>query len=104
MIRTGEDSLMKQIKYMEFMFETQSRPESQIKEQLANELGHQPRQVSMWFQNIRARLERKQIEIEYNELKESYNALAPSFESLQRENQILLTSVQMEPNVNVSIA
>ncbi|WCJ26639.1 Homeobox-leucine zipper protein family [Euphorbia peplus] len=83
-----------QIKYMEYMFETQSRPESQIKEQLANELGLQPRQVSIWFQNRRARLKSKQIEREYNELKENYDALASSFESLQRENQILLTKLQ----------
>ncbi|XP_065858981.1 homeobox-leucine zipper protein ATHB-7-like isoform X2 [Euphorbia lathyris] len=83
-----------QIKYMEFMFEAESRPESQMKEQLANELGLEPRQVSIWFQNRRARLKSKQIEKEYNELKASYDALASSFESLQRENQSLLTKLQ----------
>lgn len=82
-----------QIKYLEFMFEAESRPESQIKEQLACELGLQPRQISIWFQNRRARMKTKQIERDYNELRASYNALASSFESMQKENQALQIKV-----------
>ncbi|XP_021291753.1 homeobox-leucine zipper protein ATHB-12-like [Herrania umbratica] len=83
-----------QIRSLEFMFESDSRPESQIKQQLANELGLQPRQIAIWFQNRRARSKSKQIERNYNILKESYDALASSYESLKRENQSLRIQLQ----------
>ncbi|XP_022737140.1 homeobox-leucine zipper protein ATHB-12-like [Durio zibethinus] len=83
-----------QIKSLEFMFESDSRPESMIKHQLANELGLQPRQIAIWFQNRRARSKTKQIERDYNILKKSYDALASSYESLKRENQSL--SIQLQ--------
>ncbi|KAE8727333.1 Homeobox-leucine zipper protein ATHB-23 [Hibiscus syriacus] len=55
-----------QIRSLEVMFESDSRPESVIKQQLANELGLQPRQIAIWFQNRRARSKAKQIERDYN--------------------------------------
>ena len=82
-----------QIKSLEFMFESDSRPESLIKQQLANELGLQPRQIAIWFQNRRARSKTKQIERDYNILKESYDALASSYESLKKENESLRIQV-----------
>ncbi|KDP25205.1 hypothetical protein JCGZ_20361 [Jatropha curcas] len=88
-----------QIKFLEFMFEAESRPEAQIKQQLANELGLQPRQVSIWFQNRRARLKTKQVEREYNRLKASHDALASRLESLKRENQSLLIQLKKLKNV-----
>ncbi|XWS61526.1 hypothetical protein CRYUN_Cryun07bG0132900 [Craigia yunnanensis] len=83
-----------QINSLEFMFESDSRPESLIKHQLANELGLQPRQIAIWFQNRRARSKTKQIERDYNILKESYDALASSYESVKRENQSLRYQLQ----------
>ncbi|XVF12868.1 hypothetical protein REPUB_Repub08aG0157200 [Reevesia pubescens] len=83
-----------QIKSLEFMFESDSRPESLIKQQLANELGLQPRQIAIWFQNRRARSKTKQIERDYNVLKESYDALAYRYESLKTENQALRIQLQ----------
>uniref|UniRef100_A0A2K2B796 Homeobox-leucine zipper protein n=1 Tax=Populus trichocarpa TaxID=3694 RepID=A0A2K2B796_POPTR len=74
-------------------FESESRPELEIKQQLANEIGLEPRQVAIWFQNRRARLKTKQIEKEYSLLKANYEALASRFESLKRENQSLLIHV-----------
>jgi homeobox-leucine zipper protein len=82
-----------QIKVLEFMFESESRPESRVKQQLASELGLEPRQVAIWFQNRRARLKTKQIEKEYSILKASYDVLASSFESLKREKQSLIIQV-----------
>ena len=82
-----------QIKFLEFMFESESRPESRTKQQLAKELGLETRQVSIWFQNRRARLRTKQIEKEYSILKASYDVLASSFESLKRERQSLIIQV-----------
>lgn len=82
-----------QIKSLENMFEAESRPEAQIKHQLANELGLRPRQVGIWFQNRRARLKTKQVERNWCILKASYDSLASNFESLQRENRELLLQV-----------
>ncbi|KAK8489092.1 hypothetical protein V6N13_046840 [Hibiscus sabdariffa] len=83
-----------QIRSLEVMFESDSRPESVIKQQLANELGLQPRQIAIWFQNRRARTKAKQVERDYNVLKESYEALASSYESLKLENQSLRIQLQ----------
>ena len=78
-----------QIKSLEVMFRSDSRPESRTKQQLAGEVGLQPRQVAIWFQNRRARSRTKQIEREYNILKSRYNTLVSNIESLKRENQAL---------------
>ncbi|KAJ4846345.1 hypothetical protein Tsubulata_005943 [Turnera subulata] len=83
-----------QIKFLEYTFESESRPESRMKQQLATDLGLQPRQVAIWFQNRRARLKTKQIERDYSILKQSYDALASNFESLKRENQSLQSQLQ----------
>lgn len=90
-----------QIKFLEFMFESESRPESRVKQQLASELGLEPRQVAIWFQNRRARLKTKQIEKEYSILKASYDVLASSFESLKREKQSLIIQLQKLKNRHV---
>lgn len=82
-----------QIKYLEFMFESESRPESRMKQQLAEELGLQPRQVATWFQNRRARLKIKQIELDYSKLKAKFDTLACSYESLKEEHHSLIAQV-----------
>lgn len=82
-----------QIKSLEIMFESESRPESKTKQQLAVELGLQPSQVSIWFQNKRSRSRSKQIEQDYCLLKSRYDTLASSFESLKTENRALLVQV-----------
>lgn len=82
-----------QIKSLEVMFGSESKPDPGIKQQLAAELGLQPRQVAIWFQNRRARLRPKQIEQEYDSLKASYDTLACKFESLKKENISLTVQV-----------
>ncbi|RRT49117.1 hypothetical protein B296_00051410, partial [Ensete ventricosum] len=82
-----------QIKSMESMFETQTKLEPRQKLQLARELGLQPRQVAIWFQNKRARWKSKQLEREYRALKADYDALLSSFDSLKKEKQLLLQQV-----------
>ncbi|KAF5460491.1 hypothetical protein F2P56_020355 [Juglans regia] len=88
-----------QTKSLEVMFEAESRPEAQVKQQLANELGLRPRQVAIWFQNRRARLKTRQIEREYCMLKASYDNLASNFVSLKRENHQLLIQLQKLKNL-----
>ncbi|KAI3713469.1 hypothetical protein L1987_72046 [Smallanthus sonchifolius] len=89
----------KQISFLEYMFETQSRPELRMKHQLAHKLGLHPRQVAIWFQNKRARSKSRQIEQEYNTLKHNYETLASKSESLKKENQALLNQLEVLRNV-----
>ncbi|KAK7834616.1 homeobox-leucine zipper protein athb-7 [Quercus suber] len=79
-----------QIKSLESSFESETRLEPRKKVQLARELGLQPRQIAIWFQNRRARWKSKQIENEYKILKDNYDNLASQFESLKKERQSLL--------------
>ncbi|KAK1438565.1 hypothetical protein QVD17_04374 [Tagetes erecta] len=88
----------KQISFLEYMFETQSRPELRMKHQLAHKLGLHPRQVAIWFQNKRARSKSRQIEQEYNTLKHNYETLASKSESLKKENQALLNQLELLRN------
>ncbi|CAL0315413.1 unnamed protein product [Lupinus luteus] len=83
-----------QIKSLESMFETESRLEPRKKLQLARELGLQPRQIAIWFQNKRARWKSKQLERDYNILRSNYNNLASKFEALKKEKQALLSQLQ----------
>ncbi|KAK4728959.1 hypothetical protein R3W88_021947 [Solanum pinnatisectum] len=83
-----------QIKSLENMFETESRPELRTKQQLAKRLGLQPRQVAIWFQNKRARSKSKQLELEYRMLQISYDNLGSKYELLKKEHESLLIQLQ----------
>ncbi|KAL8138906.1 hypothetical protein V2J09_004907 [Rumex salicifolius] len=83
-----------QIRSLESMFNTETRPESQIKNQIADQLGLNPNQVGIWFQNRRARCKSKQIEQDYRLLKASYDDLASRFEALKREHHCLINELQ----------
>ncbi|KAK4848133.1 hypothetical protein QYF36_009677 [Acer negundo] len=83
-----------QIKSLEIMFENETRLEPRKKLQLARELGLQPRQVAIWFQNKRARWKSKQLERDYNILQANYNSLASRFETLKKEKQALFVQLQ----------
>ncbi|KAK9093829.1 hypothetical protein Scep_025298 [Stephania cephalantha] len=83
-----------QIKSMESIFESQTKLEPRKKLQLARELGLQPRQIAIWFQNRRARWKSKQLEREYSVLKGSYDSLADRFESLKKEKQSLAAQLK----------
>lgn len=82
-----------QIRLLETMFQTQTKLEPKQKLELARELGLQPRQVSIWFQNKRARWKSKQLETEYSTLKSNYDGLLKSVDSLKKENQFLTSQV-----------
>ena len=82
-----------QIKSLETMFESETRLEPRKKLQLASELGLQPRQVAIWFQNKRARWKSKQLERDYDILLANYNNLASRFDDLKKEKQALVVQV-----------
>ncbi|CAN0922703.1 Homeobox-leucine zipper protein ATHB-7 [Linum grandiflorum] len=79
-----------QIRSLESFFESETKLEPRKKTLIAKELGLQPRQVAIWFQNKRARWRSKQVEKDYKLLKANYDSLASRFESLQNERQSLL--------------
>ncbi|KAL8538125.1 hypothetical protein ACS0TY_000182 [Phlomoides rotata] len=78
-----------QIKSLESIFKKESKLDPRKKLQIARDLGLQPRQVAIWFQNKRARWKSKQIEQEYNVLRSNYDTLSLRFEDLKRENMSL---------------
>ncbi|KAJ9129296.1 hypothetical protein P3X46_018509 [Hevea brasiliensis] len=83
-----------QVKALEKNFEVENKLEPERKVKLAQELGLQPRQVAVWFQNRRARWKTKQLERDYGVLKANYEALKVNFESLQHDNETLLKEVR----------
>jgi homeobox-leucine zipper protein len=89
-----------QTKSLESMFATQAKLEPRQKLQLARELGLQPRQVAIWFQNKRARWKSKQLEREYSALRDDYHALLCSYESLKDEKRALLKQVRDQDDAN----
>ena len=86
-----------QVKALEKNFEVENKLEPERKVKLAQELGLQPRQVAVWFQNRRARWKTKQLERDYGVLKANYESLKLSYESLQHDNEVLLKEVQTKP-------
>ncbi|KAL5544383.1 hypothetical protein UlMin_008167 [Ulmus minor] len=82
-----------QVLFLEKSFEVENKLEPERKVQLAKDLGLQPRQVAIWFQNRRARWKTKQLEKDYDALQASYNSLKSDFESLRKETDTLKAEV-----------
>uniref|UniRef100_A0A2P2LL66 Homeobox-leucine zipper protein n=3 Tax=Rhizophora mucronata TaxID=61149 RepID=A0A2P2LL66_RHIMU len=83
-----------QVKALEKNFEVENKLELERKVKLAQELGLQPRQVAVWFQNRRARWKTKQLERDYGHLKANYEALKLNYDALQHDNEALLEEVR----------
>ncbi|KAJ7956779.1 homeobox-leucine zipper protein ATHB-6-like [Quillaja saponaria] len=85
---------MDQVKALEKNFEVENKLEPERKAKLAQELGLQPRQVAVWFQNRRARWKTKQLERDYGLLKSNYDALKLNYDALQHDNEALLKEIK----------
>ncbi|XP_042492412.1 homeobox-leucine zipper protein ATHB-6-like [Macadamia integrifolia] len=83
-----------QVKALERNFEVENKLEPERKVKLAQDLGLQPRQVAVWFQNRRARWKTKQLERDYNVLKANYDSLKLNFEALQQDKEALLAEIR----------
>lgn len=87
-----------QVKFLERNFEAENKLEPQRKAQLAEELGLQPRQIAIWFQNRRARYKSKQLERDYTCLKTSYERLKNEYDGLLEEKERLRNEVHLLRN------
>ncbi|CAN8260745.1 unnamed protein product [Cochlearia groenlandica] len=83
----------KEVNMLEKSFETENKLEPERKTELANKLCLQPRQVSVWFQNRRARSKTKQLERDYDLLKTTYDQLLSNYHSISMDNHILRSQV-----------
>ncbi|CAL5355126.1 unnamed protein product [Camellia sinensis] len=83
-----------QVQFLEKNFEVENKLEPERKAQIATELGLQPRQVAIWFQNRRARSKTKQLEKDYDSLKASYDRLTNDYECLLKEKERLRNEVR----------
>ncbi|KAA8531830.1 hypothetical protein F0562_006453 [Nyssa sinensis] len=63
-----------QVNLLELNFGSEHKLESERKDKLASELGLDPRQVAVWFQNRRARWKNKMMEEEYSKLKTEHDS------------------------------
>ncbi|KAL1553511.1 homeobox-leucine zipper protein HAT5-like [Salvia divinorum] len=82
-----------QVQFLERSFEADNKLEPDRKIQLAKELGLQPRQIAVWFQNRRARWKTKQLETDYETFHARYETLKTDYDNLLKENDKLKTEV-----------
>lgn len=82
-----------QVQLLERNFEVENKLEPERKAGLAKDLGLQPRQVAIWFQNRRARYKTKQLEKDYDSLKASYDRLRVDYDNLLKEKEGLKNEV-----------
>ncbi|KAG5061095.1 hypothetical protein AAZX31_01G164600 [Glycine max] len=82
-----------QVNLLEQNFGNEHKLESERKDRLAMELGLDPRQVAVWFQNRRARWKNKKLEEEYSNLKKNHEATL--LEKCRLETEVLKLKEQL---------
>ncbi|CAH9067249.1 unnamed protein product [Cuscuta europaea] len=82
-----------QASLLEQSFRDEHKLESERKDRLASELGLDPRQVAVWFQNRRARWKSKNLEGEYSRLKSEHDTAV--VEKCRLEAQVIELKQQL---------
>ncbi|XP_078430389.1 homeobox-leucine zipper protein ATHB-40-like [Wolffia australiana] len=82
-----------QVKFLEMNFGRERKLESRRKVSLAAELGLDPKQVAVWFQNRRARWKNKKLEEEHSRLKSAHEAVI--LEKCHLEAEVLKLKEQL---------
>lgn len=80
-----------QLESLERSFQEEIKLDPDRKMKLSRDLGLQPRQIAVWFQNRRARWKAKQLERLYDALKQEYDAVSKEKQKLQDEVNIYNT-------------
>uniref|UniRef100_A0A7C8ZRX4 Homeobox-leucine zipper protein n=1 Tax=Opuntia streptacantha TaxID=393608 RepID=A0A7C8ZRX4_OPUST len=83
-----------QVNKLELSFGCEHKLESERKDKLASELGLDPRQVAVWFQNRRARWKSKKLEEEYSKLRNEHDTLV--LEKCHLETEVLSLKDQLD--------
>ncbi|KAI3776111.1 hypothetical protein L1987_45874 [Smallanthus sonchifolius] len=83
-----------QLEALENSFQEEIKLDPDRKMKLALELGLQPRQIAVWFQNRRARWKAKQLERLYDALKHEFEAVFREKQKLQDEVLALRTMLK----------
>lgn len=92
-----------QVQFLEKSFEVENKLEPERKIQLAKDLGLQPRQVAIWFQNRRARWKTKQLEKDYDVLQNSHNSLKADYDNLLKEKEKLKAEVNFVFQISMNL-
>ncbi|XP_010516885.1 PREDICTED: homeobox-leucine zipper protein ATHB-22-like [Camelina sativa] len=74
-----------QLKFLERSFQEDIKLNPDRKMKLSKELGLQPRQIAVWFQNRKARWKNKQLEHLYESLRQEFDVVSREKELLQEE-------------------
>ncbi|KAF8115326.1 hypothetical protein N665_0029s0161 [Sinapis alba] len=80
-----------QLASLERSFQEEIKLDSDRKLKLSRELGLQPRQIAVWFQNRRARWKAKQLEQLYDSLRQEYDVVSREKQLLHEEVRKLRT-------------
>jgi homeobox-leucine zipper protein len=91
---------MDQVRALERHFEVENKLDPVRKTRLAHDLGLQPRQVAIWFQNRRARSKTKQLERDFNKLKSRHDEILMECESLRGDRDALNAQVLFSLHLN----
>eukprot|EP00253_Pinus_taeda_P022481 PITA_22481 len=98
-MKKGRRLTTEQTRALEKSFELAKILEAGRKEQLAGALGLHPRQISIWFQNRRAKWKSAQLEKDFCILKQNYGFLQAHYHILLEENKRLQSEIQRSSSI-----
>ncbi|KAF0911216.1 hypothetical protein E2562_007986 [Oryza meyeriana var. granulata] len=85
---------LEQVRALERNFETDNKLDPDRKARIARDLGLQPRQVAVWFQNRRARWKTKQLERDFAALRARHDSLRADCDALRRDKDALAAKIR----------